>query len=122
MICKCTTGFSRRYFGLAMDLTYFSYCCHPEKCIGSGFFSGRVLEVCLHRICGASGTLYIQATFRTTCCPQFYLRRTASVKRLRLARCSLLSFFLFKLETSIFSLSHFDKHSIMERIYDKIHI
>ena len=54
---------------------------------------GESVEVCLHRICSASGTLYIQTTFRTTCCPQFYLRRTASVKRLRLARCSLLSFF-----------------------------
>ena len=72
---------------------------------------GESVEVCLHRICGASGTLYIQTTFRTTCCPQFYLRRTASVKRLRLARCSLLSFFSSNLKhqfSRVTNLSDFD--------------
>ena len=72
---------------------------------------GESVEVCLHRICSASGTLYIQTTFRTTCCPQFYLRRTASVKRLRLARCSLLSFFSSNLKhqfSRVTNLSDFD--------------
>ena len=80
MICQCTLGSSHCF----LVLPWIS----PITTLITFTKIGESVEVCLHRICGASGTLYIQTTFPTTCCP----RRTASVKRLRLTRCSLLSF------------------------------